>query len=185
MEGDVPERIEINLSPLRRMVRGGSAAPRKDVEPFVKAGDTAADLGCHTGWYTFALAECVGPEGQVHAVDLDPEAIRAVEREAEARGYRNVETHACSAADLAFLKDGSMDFVLANGLLCSMPQGRDAAVGEIQRVLKPGGRAYLSLGFPPPLGHVNRAEWERILTEFRVQRRGRGWRVKWALVSGK
>jgi len=167
------------------MARGGSGSPRKDVEPFVKAGDTAADLGCHAGYYTFALAECVGPEGRVHAVDLDSEAIRAVEREASERGYRNVETHACSAANLGFLKDGSVDFVLANGLLCSMPQDREAAVGEIQRVLKPGGRAYLSLGMPPPFGHVNRAEWERILAGFRVERRGRGWRAKWALVSGR
>ncbi len=183
MEGYVPESIGINLSPLRRMMRGSSTPPRKDVEPFVQAGGTAADLGCRTGYYTFALAECVGPEGRVHAVDLDPEAIRAVERAAEAHGFRNVETHACSAAKLAFLKDGSVDFVLANGLLCSMPRDRDAAVGEIKRVLKPGGRAYLSLGFPPPLGHVNRQEWERILAGFRVQRRGRGVRVKWALVS--
>lgn len=183
MEGDRPERIRINLSPLRRIVRGGAGPPRKDVEPFVKPGDTAADLGCHAGYYTFALAECVGPEGRVHAVDLDSEAIRTVEREARERGVRNIETHACSAARLDFLRDGSVDFVLANGLLCSMPQDRDAAVGEIRRVLKPGGRAYLSLGFPPPLGHVNRAEWDRILAGFRVRRRGRGWRTQWALVS--
>ncbi len=181
----MPERIGINLSSLRRMMRGGSESARRDVEPFVKAGDLVADLGCRTGYYTFALAECVGPEGRVHAVDLDSEAIAGIERAAEVRRVRNVETHACSAADLAFLKDRSVDFVLANGLLCSMPRDQEAAVGEIKRVLKAGGRAYLSLGFPPPLGHVNRAEWERILSGFHVHRRGRGWRVQWALVSGK
>ena len=44
-----------------------------------------------------------------------------------------------------------------------------------------GGQAYLSLGFPPPLGFVNRAEWEKILKEFRVEQRG-GYIQKWALV---
>jgi len=115
--------------------------------------------------------------------DLDERAIQTVKKKADVRGYRNIEAHATSAADLRFIKDGLVDFVLANGLLCSMSGDRESAVKEIRRILKPGGQAYLSLGFPPPLGHVNRAEWESILDRFRVQRRGDGLRVKWAVVS--
>ncbi len=180
-----PAKIEINLSSLRWLGRGGAASPRGAVEPFVREGQTAADLGCGSGYYTFALAECVGPRGRVYAVDLDEGAIQSVRHEAGERGYRNIEPHATSAADLRFIEDGSMDFVMANGLLCSMPEGQEAAVKEIHRIMKPSARAYLSLGFPPPLGHVNRAEWEEILEGFRVDRRGRGVRVKWALVSSK
>ena len=66
--------------------------------------------------------------------------------------------------------------------MCSMPDHRQEALNEIKRILKPGGQAYLSLGFPPPLGLVNRAEWEKILEEFRVERRG-GYIQKWALVK--
>ena len=178
-------RVGINLSPIKRIVRRGSAPPRRDVEPFVKDGQIAADLGCRTGYYTFALADCVGPKGRVHAVDLDAEAIRTVQQDARERGYGNIDTYACSAADLSFLPPGSVDFVLANGLLCSMPEGRPSAVREIKRVLKPEGLAYLSLGMPPPFGHVDRAEWESILQGFRVRQRGRGHRVKRALVSTK
>ena len=63
-----------------------------------------------------------------------------------------------------------------------MADHRQDAVNEIKRILKPDGQAYLSLGFPPPLGFVNRAEWEKILEGFRVERSG-GYIQKWALVK--
>jgi ubiquinone/menaquinone biosynthesis C-methylase UbiE len=173
-------RNRINLNRFRRLF----GSPERDVEPYVKSGQVVADLGCRSGYYTLALAECVGPEGWVYAVDLDEEAVRELEESADKRGYRNIEAHATSAADLGFIQDGSVDFVLANGLLCSMADGRQSAVKEIMRVLKPTGRAYLSLGWPPPLGFVNRAEWEKILELFSVKRRG-GFIQKWALVSKK
>ena len=168
----------INLNPIRRLFEH----PQRHIEPYVTKGQVVADLGCRSGYYTLALAECVGPEGRVYAVDLDEKAIRALEKRADKRGYRNVEAHASSASDLSFIKDGSVDFVLANGLLCSMADHRQSAVNEIRRILKPRGQAYLSLGWPPPLGFVGRAEWEKILGGFSVKRRG-GFIQKWALVS--
>ena len=110
----------------------------------------------------------------------------SVGEKADKRDYCNIEAHASSASDLSFIKDGSVDFVLANGLLCSMaPQYHESAVNEIRRILKPEGQAYLSLGSPPPLGFVGRAEWEKILEGFRVERRGNGFIQKWAVVSAK
>jgi ubiquinone/menaquinone biosynthesis C-methylase UbiE len=92
--------------------------PQRLVEPYVRDGQVVADLGCGPGLHTLALAELVGPEGRVYAVDSDENAIRAVEKKANRRGYRNIEAHASSASDLGFIRDGSVDFVLANGLLC-------------------------------------------------------------------
>ena len=178
--GEEQPRNRINLNPIRRLFEH----PSKNVEPYVTNGQVVADLGCGSGYYTLALAECVGPEGWVYAVDLDEEAIRELEKGADKRGYYNVEAHASSASDLSFIKDGSVDFVLANGLLCSMADHRQLAVNEIRRILKPRGQAYLSLGSPAPLGFVGRAEWERILGGFSVKRRG-GFLQKWALVSKK
>jgi ubiquinone/menaquinone biosynthesis C-methylase UbiE len=153
---------------------------------YVKNGQVVADLGCGPGYYTLGLAECVGPEGRVYAVDLDEKAIRAVEKKAAKRGYRNIEAHASSASDLSFIKDGSVDFVLANGLLCSMaPQYHESAVNEMKLILKPSGLAYLSVagGF---YSYVGKAEWEKILEGFRVQRRGDPMMAdRWALVSTK
>ena len=85
---------------------------------------------------------------------------------------------------MIFIEDGSVDFVLANGLLCNMPDHRPSAVNEIKRILKSTGKAYLSLGSPPPFGFVDSPEWEKILGEFIVERRG-GLLQRWALVSKK
>lgn len=175
---------QINLNPIKRLFRRFFDPPKRHVEPYVAGGQVVADLGCNTGYYTLALAECVGSEGKVYAVDLKEEYIRAVEKEADERGYRNIEAHAASAHDLSFIKDESVDFVLANGLLCNMPDHRQSAVNEMKRILKPAGKAYLSLGGPPPFGFVDGAEWEKMLERFKVEQRG-GFLQKWASVSKK
>jgi len=170
----------IKLNPISRLFENRQSS----IEPYVRKGQVVADLGCNTGHYTFALAECVGPEGRVYAVDLKEDYVRALEKRVDELGYRNIEFHACSASDLSFIRDELVDFVLANGLLCNMAEQRQPAVKEINRILKPTGKAYLSLGSPPPLGFVDRAEWEKILERFIVERRG-GFLQKWAVVSKK
>jgi hypothetical protein len=40
-----------------------------------------------------------------------------LEKKTGKAGYQNIEAHATSAADLSFIKDQSIDFILANGLL--------------------------------------------------------------------
>ena len=65
-----------------------------------------------------------------------------------------------------------------------MASNRQLSVSEMKRILKSDGQAYLSLGFPPPLGLVDKTEWEQTLEGFRVERRG-GSIEKWAVVSLK
>jgi len=173
-------RPPASLNPIRNLFKSSQNL----IVPYVTNSQVVADLGCASGYYTFALAKCVGFEGKVYAVDLDEKCIRAIEQKMKKEGHHNIEAHASSASELGFIKDGSVDFILANGLLCSMADHRQDALNEIKRILKPGGQAYLSLGFPPPLGFVNRAEWEKILEGFRVERRG-GFIQKWAMVSLK
>lgn len=164
--------------------------PQRLVERYVTNGQVVADLGCGPGFHTLALAELVGPEGKVYAVDSDEKAIGAVEKKAGKRGYRNIEAHASSASDLSFIKDESVDFVLGNGLLCSMaPQHHESTVSEMRRILKPKGLAYLAAG-KSSRSYVTQAEWEKILGGFRVQRRGGdGFHfahgMRWAVVSTK
>jgi ubiquinone/menaquinone biosynthesis C-methylase UbiE len=163
--------------------------PQRLVERYVTNGQVVADLGCGPGFHTLALAELVGPAGRVYAVDSDEKAIRAVEEKAGKRGYQNIEAHASSASDLSFIKDGSVDFVLANGLLCSMaPQQHESTVSEMRRILKPKGLAYLAAG-KSSRSYVTQAEWDKILDGFRVERRGGDGShfptagMRWAVVS--
>jgi ubiquinone/menaquinone biosynthesis C-methylase UbiE len=174
---------QININPFKRLFEN----PQRSLEPYIRKGQVVVDLACEKGYYTLPLAECVGREGKVYAVDLNEKAIQELKRKVDKSGNHNIELHTCSAADLSFIEDKSVDFVLANGLLCSMSAQRPLALKEIKRILKPNGQAYLSLGGPRPLGYVNRAEWEKILEGFNVKRRGRvlfGFQ-KWAVVSTK
>ena len=152
------------------------------VEPYVKKGQVVADIGCGWGYFSFAFADLVGPEGKVYSVDLARKCIRVIQKKAEKRGYHNIEAHASTAADLSFIPDRSVDFVFANGLLCSMAIDRQLAVNELKRILKPTGMAYLSLGFRPPLGYVDQPEWEGILGGFNIEEGG-SFKQLWALVS--
>jgi ubiquinone/menaquinone biosynthesis C-methylase UbiE len=91
--------------------------PERFIKPYVKKGQVVADLGCATGYYALALADSVGPEGKVYAVDKNKKSILVLEKKVEKGGYHNIESHASSAADLSFIKDRSVDFVFANTLL--------------------------------------------------------------------
>ncbi len=149
---------------------------------YATKGQVVADLGCGPGYYTLSLAESVGPDGAVYAVDSDEKAIQALEKKVSKHGYHNIEAHATSAHDLSFIKDKSVDFILAEGLLCSMaPRNREAAVTEMKRILKPTGRAYLSAALGKVLGiwssNIDRADWEKILEGFKIARRGTDWAV--------
>jgi ubiquinone/menaquinone biosynthesis C-methylase UbiE len=121
-------------------------------------------------------------------VDLDEWAIQALEKKAKKRGYHNIEARASTACDVGFIKDGSVDFVLAHGLLCSMtPEHHESVVNEIQRILKPGGIAYISVA-RGPWSYVDKAGWEKILEGFEVARRADGIPAlahRWAVVSPK
>src|SRR4030042_4012873 len=94
VKGDKHFPLYAHDNPLRRRF----SPPRKLIGPYVKGGQTAADLGCGPGFYALALAELVGPEGKVYAVDSDERAVRELERKAARRGLRNIETRAQSAS---------------------------------------------------------------------------------------
>ncbi len=141
-----------------------------------------ADIGCGWGYYSFALVDLVGPKGKVISVDLASKCIRLIQTKAGKRGVHNLEAHVSTAANLNFIAGGTVDFVFANGLLCSMATDRDLAIHEIKRILKPTGKAYLSLGSAPPLGYVDRAEWEAILSGFKVEQGG-SFKERCAIVS--
>ncbi len=87
------------LGPLFRM--GEKSLQR--VGASVKRGQVVADVGCGWGHYSFALADMVGPEGKVYAVDLARKCVLAIRKKAKKRGCRVIEAHESPAADLSFI----------------------------------------------------------------------------------
>ncbi|MHB9034665.1 MAG: class I SAM-dependent methyltransferase [Anaerolineae bacterium] len=167
-------------NPLRKLF--GNA---KKFNQYVQPGQTVADLGSGPGYFTFSLADAVGPAGLVYAVDSDANAIRALARKAEQGGFRQVSAHTSTSAHLEFIPSRSVDFVLGYGLICCVAPGDHAGtVSEIKRILKPTGQAYLTTE-RSRFTYVDDAEWERILGEFEVVARNTRYpRVgeRWALL---
>jgi arsenite methyltransferase len=52
----------------------------------ITPGMHVADLGAGGGYFTFRLAEAVGPDGKVYAVDTDEASLRFIEQEGPRQG---------------------------------------------------------------------------------------------------
>jgi ubiquinone/menaquinone biosynthesis C-methylase UbiE len=74
--------------------------PERVVEALgLRPGAVVADVGAGGGYFTFRLAEAVGPTGKVLAVDVDAGLLDYVAAEAARRGLDNVETVLAAETD--------------------------------------------------------------------------------------
>jgi len=80
----------------------------------------------------------VGPTGQVVGVDMTLAMLDKARASAAAAGTHNVEFREGFGEALP-VEDDWADVVISNGVLNLMPD-KDAALREMARVLKPGGR---------------------------------------------
>jgi ubiquinone/menaquinone biosynthesis C-methylase UbiE len=104
----------------------------------VEPGMQVLDIASGTGEPSLTLAEVVGPEGHVTATDLGSDMIAVAKENAEKVNLTNMTFLQADAHDLPF-SDRSFDRVTCRfGVMffADLPQ----ALGEIYRVLKPGGR---------------------------------------------
>lgn len=170
---------------LDNIVRRVLQPPRRFLSKYVRPGDAVADLGCGSGHFTIPLSRIVGRDGRVLAVDFDGRAIARLLRKAERQGLDHLlEAHTSSAAEIDFVEAGSFDFVLAEGLLCCMTD-HAGAMRQIRRILRPTGRAYLSVmkaGRERDPRTVTAQEWASILSAVQVVESGEGPFTRWALV---
>lgn len=56
----------------------------------LKPGMTVCDMGCGNGFYTLRMADAVGENGTVLAVDIQPEMLRLMEARAAEQGLDNI-----------------------------------------------------------------------------------------------
>jgi len=104
----------------------------------VRTGESVLDLGCGAGFDAFIAGQLVGPAGRVAGVDISPEMIAVAEAGRAEAGCPRVEFHVAPVEALPF-PDGSFDVALSNGVLNLIPD-KPAALREVFRVLRPGGR---------------------------------------------
>jgi ubiquinone/menaquinone biosynthesis C-methylase UbiE len=111
-------------------------------------GERVLEIGVGTGYYTLDMAEWVGPEGTVEIFDLQQEFLDHVGRRAAERGLSNITPTQGDATALPF-EDDSIDAVVLTAVLGEIPDPV-AALRQIQRVLKPGGRLVVGELFGDP-----------------------------------
>jgi ubiquinone/menaquinone biosynthesis C-methylase UbiE len=119
---------------------------REILEP--TAGQRVLEIGPGTGYYTLDLAEWVGHEGTVEIFDLQQEMLDHTIRRARERGLWNVNPTLGDAQKLPF-DDDSFDAAALTTVLGEIPD-QEAALREIARVLRPGGRLVVGELFGDP-----------------------------------
>ncbi len=101
----------------------------------ISPGDYIADIGSGGGYFTFLLAEAVGPEGKVFATDIDQKMVRYIEEKAKERGLMNVEPILAEPHD-PLLPDASIDLVFISNTYHHLSDRTDYFV-EVKKYLKP------------------------------------------------
>jgi ubiquinone/menaquinone biosynthesis C-methylase UbiE len=112
------------------------------------AGERLLEIGPGTGYYTLEMAGWVQPGGTVEIFDLQQEMLDHTMDRARERGIVNVVPTQGDATGLPY-EDASMDAVVLTAVLGEIPDG-DAALREIRRVLRPGGRLVVGELFGDP-----------------------------------
>ena len=113
-----------------------------------RPGERVLEIGPGTGYYTLDMAEWVGPEGRIEIFDLQQEFLDHTMRRAAERGLANVVPTQGDATALPY-EDASMDAVVLNAVLGEIPEPT-AALREVRRVLRPGGRLLVGELFGDP-----------------------------------
>jgi ubiquinone/menaquinone biosynthesis C-methylase UbiE len=110
------------------------------------------DIGCGTGHFTRVMAEAVAPDGSVQGVDPSGEAITRARR---LNGLPNC-TFSTGVAEALDAPDGTYDVVVSSLMIHHLPDAlRSRALGEMFRVLRPGG-SVLVAEFRPPATRIGR-----------------------------
>lgn len=143
-----------------------------DLQP----GQTVADIGAGTGYFSLPLAKAVGKDGKIFAVDVEPQMLALLQDKLSESGCSNIECQAAEATETK-LPAESCDLVFLANIWHELDDPA-AMFGEASRLLKSTGklaildwRADLDSPPGPPQEHrVARKELEAALCNH-------GWKI--------
>ena len=108
----------------------------------IREGDAVLDIGAGSGTDALIAARRAGPDGRVYGLDMTAAMRRTCMENARRMGLDSIEVLDGSAESIP-LPDDAVDVVTSNGVLNLVPD-KEAAVREIHRVLRPGGRVQIA-----------------------------------------
>ena len=172
LSGDVPER---EIAPTTENAPFFTSADRERYERAdlvmsalqIRPGATVADVGSGTGYYTWRLAQQVGPKGKVYAVDVQQSMLDLTKAAVDAHKVANVE-YVLATESSPRLPERSVDLVF---IAYAYHEFGDPAamMRAIRRVLKPGGRVlvleYAKESNIAPASPLHRMSFEEIRRE--------------------
>lgn len=103
-------------------------------------GMTVADVGAGKGYFTFRLAERVGPEGKVYATDIDEKLLKSIQDRIQEEGIQNIVAILGDKDDPG-LPEGQLDIILMVHVIHIIIHDQDPLLflENIRPSLKPDG----------------------------------------------
>jgi ubiquinone/menaquinone biosynthesis C-methylase UbiE len=101
-------------------------------------GERVLEIGPGTGYYSAELGDRLTSEGHLELLDVQQEMLDSAMRRVGERGLANVSARLGDATKLPY-EDDTFDGAVLITVLGEIPD-QDAALREVARVLKPGGR---------------------------------------------
>jgi ubiquinone/menaquinone biosynthesis C-methylase UbiE len=126
----------------------------------LKPGERVLDVCSGSGGSVLPAAERVGPDGNVVAVDLADRLIALAEAKAAAKRLENIEFRVADMLDLGY-PDESFDAVVCVFGIFFVPD-MQAAIRELWRMVKPGGRLAITTWGPDLFEPANSAFWDAV-----------------------
>jgi predicted methyltransferase len=127
---------------LERPEREREERPQQVIDALgIRKGQTVADLGAGSGYFSFRMAPKVGTEGKVLAVDIQEEMLNVVRQRAQREGIKNVVAMRSTTSD-AKLPSASVDLLLMVDVYHELEYPYEV-MQSVVRALKPGGRVAL------------------------------------------
>ena len=129
---------------------------REVLEPV--GGERLLEIGPGTGYYTLAVAQWLSPVGRLDVLDVQQEMLDHTMRRAREEGFGNLTPTLGDARELPYADD-TFDGAYLVTVLGEVPD-QDAALRELARVVRPGGRVVVGelFGDPHMVTHAALAE---------------------------
>jgi len=108
----------------------------------IHGGETVVDIGCGAGADACIAAMLVGKGGKVFGIDCTPAMVAKASENAIASGVPRVVFQQAEMTELP-LPACIADVVISNGAI-NLAEDKRAVLGEVFRVLRPGGRLQIA-----------------------------------------
>ena len=135
--------------------------PQKILEPFIKEGMTALDIGCGPGVFSLGIAKMLNGTGKIIAADVQEGMIEKIRKKIEGTNLEQViELHKSDFEKIGI--DEKVDFVLAFWMVHEV-RNQELFFEELTTILNANGRILII----EPKIHVSKKEFNAMISKIK------------------